>query len=850
MSSASTMRRVSLRNLAAHKVRLVLTVLSVVLGTSFVAGSIIFTGTISTAFDNIFDKVALGVDTRLSPAESRASGVDTAVLDRLEAERSQLGISKIVPRYSATVTIAKADGTALQTGGAPSVGTAFTPPAEALSTTESMLEPGGRAPVGTGEIALNASAAKEAGLGVGSTTTLVVSRGAATPMKVTVVGIVDLPQDTGGYVNVQVQESVARQLFSDDDRPAFIEMAAVPGVGATTLTDRVQAAFGDGYKAQTGAQVRQEEKDRVNQFLDVFNYILLAFAAIGLIVGTFIIYNTFAMIIAQRVRELALLRAIGAGRGQITRSVLLEAFVVGLFGGLVGLGVGVGLAAILKAVTTSTSGLPSAPLELTPSAVIACMAVGIVVTMISAYAPARRAGQVSPVEAMRESATDGATSLRKRTLAGAITGVVGVAVIGIGTSGQGAAYASTVGGGALLMIIAVVLFAPALSRPVVGALGRVLGAPFGKIGRLARTNAVRNPRRTAATAFALTLGLMLVAVVGTFGSSLKGSIDTAINKNLSADLVLATSDQGSLPTSVVTAASKAQGVGTAVSFRIVAAKVDGQAVNGISPTGDLGAVTPYEMLDGASKSIPSDGMIVSEKTSRQKGWKRGDVLTFTGYDGATVPVTVSGIYKDSQILDPWQMGEGAYEKLVPAGYRSDLLVLVKAAPGQSVDALRTELTAATKDFLTVQVEDRAQFVGQASSQIDQMLAVLYGMLGLALVIAVLGIINTLALSVIERKREIGMLRAIGMARAQVRRTIYIESVLIAIFGAVLGVILGSGIGIALVRTFRDLGITTAVLPYGLIGITLVAAAFVGVLAALWPAVRAARTNPLEAITDA
>ncbi|WP_299569983.1 FtsX-like permease family protein [uncultured Williamsia sp.] len=845
--AGSAMRRVSLRNLAAHKVRLVLTVLSVVLGTSFVAGSIIFTSTISSAFDKIFDGVALGVDTRVSPEETQANGIPNSVVATLTTDKGTLGIEKLVPRYSAPVTIAKADGTALQTGGAPSIGTAFLPSSESLSPTDSKVEPGGRAPQGTGEIALNESAAKKAGLTVGSTTKLVVSRGSAAPMTVKVVGILDLPQDTGGYVNVQMQQSVARDLFSDGS-PAYVEASAVPGVSASQLTQRISAVVGSGYSVQTGAQVRQQEKDQVNKFLDVFNYILLGFAAIGLVVGTFIIYNTFSMIIAQRVRELALLRAIGAARSQITRSVLLEAFVVGVFGGVVGLGIGIGLAALLRAITSSSSGLPSASLAITPSAVIACMAVGIVVTMVSAYAPARRAAQVSPVEAMRESQTDGALSLRRRTLTGALLAIVGVVLIGVGTSGQGATWAATVGVGAFVMILAVVFAAPALSRPAVGLLGRVLGRPFGKIGVLARTNAVRNPRRTAATAFALTLGLILVAVVGTFGSSLKGSIDDTIDKNLSADLVLTTSDQGSLPTSVVEAATKSPDVATAVSFRIVAAKVGNDAVTGISPAGDLAKVTPYEMRSG-SASIPSDGMIVSQKTSDAKGWKLGDTVTFTGYDGTVVPVRVTGVFADNQVLDPWQMGSGAYEKLVPASYRSDRLILVTARDGVSVDKLRTDLTAATKDYLTVQVEDRAEFAGQASSQIDQMLAVLYAMLGLALVIAVLGIVNTLALSVIERKREIGMLRAIGMARAQVRRTIYIESVLIAIFGAVLGVILGSGFGIAVVRTFKDLGITRAVLPYSLIGITLVAAAVVGVVAALWPAVRAARTNPLEAISD-
>ncbi|MBT0567483.1 FtsX-like permease family protein [Williamsia sp. CHRR-6] len=842
------MRRVSLRNLAAHKVRLVLTVLSVVLGSSFVAASFTFTATISEGFNRIFDGVALGVDARVSPSDRQSTGVDAAVLQQLTARKAELGIAKIVPRYTATVTIAKADGSALQTGGAPSIGSAFTPPADALSSTEDKLTPGSRAPVAADEVVINRSAADRAKLSIGSTTKLAFSRGDGKPQTVRVVGILILPQDTGGYVNVQFAPSVAPKLLSDGSRAANIEMSAVPGVTAAQLTSRVKGALGSGYKVQTGAQVRTEEKDRVNQFLTVFNYILLAFAAIGLIVGTFIIYNTFAMIIAQRVRELALLRAIGAARTQITRSVLLEAFIVGLLGGVVGLGVGVGLAAILKAVTTANSGLPSAPLQITPNAVISCLLVGVVVTMVSAYAPARRASKVSPVEAMRESATDGAPSLKGRTIAGAVLAVIGLTVIGIGTSGQGASYAATVGGGAVLLILAVVLAAPAMSRPFIDALGKVIGRPFGKLGQLARTNAVRNPRRTAATAFALTLGLMLVAVVGTFGSSLKGSIDDQVKKNITADLVISNSDQGSsLPTSVVTAATQAPDVGTAVAFRGVAAKVDDKQVTGLAPTGSLAQVAPIKMVEGSS-DIPADGIIVSEQTRSSKGWEVGKTLTFTSFSGTTAQVRVTGVYKDSQVLGDWQLGSGAYETLVPAAFRSDVVILVKAKPGVPVSTLKDELNTATKNFLTVQILDKQGFIGQSSSQINQMLATLYGMLGLALVIAVLGIVNTLALSVIERTREIGMLRAIGMARVQLRRTIYVESVLIAIFGAVLGVIMGSVIGIAVVRTFRSLGITTAVLPYSLIGITLVAAAAVGVVAALWPASRAAKTNPLEAIS--
>ena len=317
----------------------------------------IFTATISSAFDGIFDKVALGVDTQVSPKDSNSSGVPDSVLTQLQDNKSELGIAKILPTYSGPATIAKEDGKALQTGGAPSIGSAFVPPDQRLSDTESNLIEG-RAPEAPNEVALNESSADEADLEVGSTTKVATSRGSGAPMEVTVVGILDVPGATSGFTNVQFLESTAQELFTDGSHSQAIDLQAVPGVSPDELKSRVAGLLGDDYKLRTGDEVRQDEKDNVNQFLDVFNYILLAFAAIGLIVGTFIIYNTFSMIVAQRVRELALLRAIGASRKQVTRSVLLEAFVVGLIGALVGLAAGIGIAALLRALTAST-GLPS-----------------------------------------------------------------------------------------------------------------------------------------------------------------------------------------------------------------------------------------------------------------------------------------------------------------------------------------------------------------------------------------------------------------------------------------------------------------------------------------------------------
>ena len=855
---ASTMRKVSLRNLAAHKVRLLLTVLSVVLGTSFIAGALIFTATMSNSFNSIFDQVAIGVDTQISPKTTATNayggieslGVPDSVVQRIEHDKGKLGVAKIVPGYQSMMTIAGSDGKALPTGGAPTMGANWVPSSKALDPSGATILPGGRAPHGPHEALLNESAAKRGHLKVGSTTKVLVSAGDAKPFEVKIVGLVDMAGDTSGYTEMDFDTATAKKLFTDGSHVSQVQLGAVKGVSADTLKQRITKEF-PGYKVQTGTEVRQENKDAINSFLQIFNYILLAFAAIGLIVGTFIIYNTFSMIVAQRVRELALLRAIGAARGQVLRSVMLEAVVVGFIGSVIGLAVGTGLAAGLQALLSSTgTGLPSGSLVVGAGPIIACIAVGVVVTTVSALAPARRASRVAPVEAMRESQTDGSGSLRIRTAIALVLAVLSVAALAIGASGKGGGAAGMVGLGAVGTILAVVCGAPALARPVVGVLGAVIAKPFGKLGQLARTNAVRNPRRTAATAFALTLGLMLVAIIGTLGASFKSTIDNAVNEQVRAPiLVVGTGATGALPPTVSKAVANVDGVDSVVSIHGVTATLNGKGVTGDSPSGDLTKAANIKLVSGTSK-LPPNGLLTSDKYAKKHGWQVGDNVTFNGRFGQNATVKVVGIYKSSDLLDPWQMGEAAYQKLTPPSLRADFVDLVLLKDGASQSAVQQRIEDVTGSYLTVTVQTKEQFANSNAQQINQMLVVLYGMLGLALVIAVLGIINTLALSVVERKREIGMLRAVGMLRKQVRRTIYLESVLISIFGALLGMVLGVIIGWCLVRTFREwiTGITPVV-PWGTVLFTLVAAAVCGVLAALWPGIRAARTKPLEAIAD-
>ncbi|SEB59925.1 putative ABC transport system permease protein [Gordonia malaquae] len=850
----SVMRKVSTRSLASHKLRLVLTVFSVVLGTSFVAAAVIFTSTVSNAFNAIFDNVAQGVSVEVTAAESDAPGVPVELVEKLRDSKNELGIDRLVENFGGPVTVADSSGKAIQTGGAPSVASAFIPEGEGIGDPMTLVD--GRAPASENEITINRDAADKAGLHVGSTTKVVLGTGVSDPIDVTIVGLTDLPTSTGGYVGIQFDQQTAEDYFSDGDYIGVVDMTAVPGVSDSELRDRVHTALGDAktvdelYKVRTGDQVRADQKAEISEFLTIFRYILLAFAGIGLLVGTFIIYNTFSMIVAQRNRELALLRAIGASRKDVSRSVLTEALLVGVLGGAIGLGLGAAIAAGMLAFTKS-QGLPSNGIEVGLSAIASAVFVGIIVTMLSAWIPARRASRIPPVEAMRESTVEpGAGSLRKRTLIGAVLGVLAVAALVVGGLGEGSGPALIVAVGAVLAIVAVVLAAPALSQPFVGALGGVFQKPFGTVGRLARTNAVRNPRRSAATAFALTLGLMLVVVIGTLGSSFKGTINSAVDKGVKADFIITGTNGGQMPLGLADAVRKAPDAQTVVSQAIAIAKLDGKNLWMTAPLGgklsDVAVVTPVEGV----VDVPADGMAVDQPTASEQGWKIGDDVKLTSLTGTDVTVPIVGIYEPSEIAGPRLIGQNVYDKLVPSeAMRVVQPIWVKGKPGVDADTLRSQLEDVTAPYLIAQIQDREQFKNAISSQIDQMMITLYALLGLSLVIAVLGIINTLALSVVERKREIGMLRAVGMARAQVRRSIYLESTYIAVFGALLGAVLGLAIGVPLVRTLAYWGLEGVVIPWSLIGGTLVGAAVVGVVAALWPAVTAARTRPLEAIVE-
>lgn len=842
MFANKAMRRVSRRSLVAHKVRLALTVISVVLGTAFVAGSFVFTDTLKHTFNGIFGDADKGVDVRVDARNATDPGVPVALADRI---RSVPGVRAVQLEASAPLVLIGKDGKRVNSGGAPSEGMLWNSPGESIKAPPTFVA--GHVPAAPGQVVINEGAAKKSKLGVGDHTKVVMPRHGV--VDVTVTGIYRTNTQTGGYIGVEFPQTQGLQLFSDGTHVDAVSIAGT-GVSEHVLRDRVAALLPGDLRAKTGDQVRKDDRNAVSQSLSFVNTFLLAFGVIALIVGTFIIYNTFTMIIAQRVRELALLRAIGAGRRQVRSSVLLEATVIGAVGGVLGVAGGIGLAIGLRSLLDAMgTGLPSGPLVISARTVIVALLVGIVVTLVSAYAPARRASKTAPVEAMREEFVATQRSLRARSIAGVVVVAAGIAAAIAGTRtnsvGSGSAL---IGVGLLVTGTGVLLLAPALSRYIVGGLGTLVGRPFGAIGRIARTNSVRNPRRTAATAFALTVGLMLVSGIAVLGASTKASINALVDNDVRADYILQGTGGVDIPLPAVTAAAKVPGVQSMTQLHDLRTTINGDDVDGMGVDGPLDAVVKITYREGGG-ALAGNAMQISRTTAADKHWNLGDHVRLVTPGGASVTTTITGVYDDSQLLGPWLVSGTTYRTLTPASRYSDIVALVHAAPGTSAPALRAGLEAVTDPFYTVDIKNKAEFKGQQASQVNSLLGLLYGLLGLALVIAILGIVNTLALSVVERRREIGMLRAVGMLRGQVRRTVYVESLLIAVFGAVLGLALGLGFGALFTHRLRDQGLSVVSVPWGQAALFLVIAAVVGVLAALWPAVRAARTRPLSAIAE-
>ncbi|MFG3659612.1 ABC transporter permease [Streptomyces sp. NPDC047706] len=839
------MFRTALRNVLAHKARLLMTVLAVMLGVAFVSGTLVFTNTISDAYQSKsakgFDQVDVAVGPGFQDAEGDRVGkqheLTEALLDRSAEVPGAASAVGVVQGFTA---IADKDGKL--------IGDGFSTQGGNYWGSEDPRYPlvDGHAPKGRGEFLIDSETAQRTGYKVGDTVRLSVDGPVLTP-KVTGIFTTDDGNVAAGGSLALFDTATAQKLFGKVGTYDEIDVKAEPGVTQAALKAALDKALPKGaVETTTGKQLADDQAETIASSMSGLKQGLLVFAGIALFVGTFIIANTFTMLVAQRTKELALLRAVGASRKQVTRSVLIEAFVVGAVAAAVGLVAGIGIGAGLRSLMGSFDApVPDGPLVITPGTVGAALAVGILVTVLAAWLPGRRAAKIPPVAAMGSLHAKATTkSLVLRNTLGSLFSAAGVAVVLAATTMDGSDGQAPMGLGAVLLIIGVFILTPLLSRPLIAAAAPVLRV-FGVSGKLARQNSVRNPRRTAATASALMIGLTLITGMTVMAGSLQKSIDKMASDAIKADYVVSMANGNALSPDVAEKLERADGVTATSPMRNAVSRIDGETefLTGVSGA-TFGELTDLEVEQGSFRVGGTD-VTVDDETAASHGWKAGSSFTVAYEDGRKQRLTVAGVYQGNEMISGIMLDTAtlAPHQQDPA----DMLVMVRTSGGPS-DAVAGKLEKALGTNPAIKVQDKQDLSNEIAQMFTLMLNMLYGLLAMAVIVAVLGVINTLAMSVFERSQEIGMLRAIGLDRRGVKRMVRLESLVISLFGGVLGIGLGVFFGWAAGELLGSRMATyELVLPWTRMAVFLLLAAVVGVLAALWPARRAARLNMLTAI---
>ncbi len=844
------MLRAAWKSLLGRKLRLIMSTFAIVLGVAFVAGSMIFTDTLSRSFDAIFassvgDVVVRPVGSTTEDSAPTTKTLPASLVDELAgvegAARADGNVS------SNGVFVVGENGKVVGGQGAPGLGVNWND-APAADGLEGLRIVEGAEPAGPDEVVLDEGTAERAGYEVGDTVQLVTS-GEQPVLRPTLVGIASFGEgaSTNGATITAFDTATAQDLFvGGKDRFNDIWVTA-DGTSQEELRDTVAATLPSGVEAVTGDTAADEAASQLMQAISFISTFLLIFAGISLVVGSFLIVNTFSILVAQRSRELALLRALGASRRQVTRSVLFEAVVLGLVGATIGLGLGVLLAMGIRALfATFGLDLSGQSLIFAPRTVVAAYLVGVVVTVAAAYIPARRSARIAPVAALRDDVAMPESALHWRLIAGVALIVAGAGSMLAGLYADVPRAGFWVGGGILGVLLGVAAAAPVIGRPVVALAAALYRRVYGTVGNLAGQNALRNPRRTAATASALMIGLALVSTMSILGSSAKASVDQTIEENFYGDLVVSNVVGVPFSTTIADRIAETDGVATVSRLRYANADFDGgQGVMGIEPQ-TLGKVADVGMVEGALEDLRDGQVLLSESRAQDDGVGIGDEVTMQ-WPAGEQRLEVVGIYDSSSpvLAFPFTTTIRTLERADFAA--ADNYLIVDVADSADAAAVQSTIEDQTADLPTVTVKDQAGFAEEQRAPIDQLLVIVYALLGLALVIAVLGIVNTLALSVIERTREVGLLRAIGLGRSQLRRMIRLEAVVIAVLGAVLGVGMGIVFGIALMSSLRDDGLEVLVVPGVQLALYVVAAAVIGILAAVLPARRAARLDVLDAI---
>lgn len=848
------MLKASLRSFLAHKGRLAMAGLAVVLGVAFVAGTLIFSGTINAAVTGLFTSTA--ADVTVVPKQAFTPEVEDQGLAGTIATLPSAAVRQVaaLPGVRAAHGQVSVQNLALvdknnhpvgPTSGAPTLGQNWVDTARPQVTLAQ-----GRPPTSAGEVVLDEASIRRGDVHFGDLLQVTTPSG-VTP--VSVVGSARFGTANPG-VGLALFDTATAQYLLLGKKAAFTAVTVDVAAGSSDadVQRAARAALGPGFTVNTKEEQASSTAQQIGSFLDVVTYALLGFAGIAVLVGIFLILNTFSMLIAQRTRELGLLRALGASRGQVLRAVLIEALLLGLIGSTVGLGAGIGLAALLKSLVGRLGvDLAGTPLVIDWQTPAAAYAVGVVVTVLAAWLPARRAARVSPMAALREATGPVEQRLLSRSVLGAVLLVGGIAALFAATrQGDFTTAAGLLAAGVLGTLLAVVVLGPLISRIVVYGIGMTFVPAFGAIGRLSRRNAVRNPRRTSATAAALMIGLSMVSASAVLAASMSTSITREVQNTFGADFVVSAGGAQPLNAQATSAIRAVPGVQTVTRQRYALAHYNGfqVALAGVD-TATIDRALKPQYLAGSTADLARGGLLVDEATATANNLRVGSPVPLTFLDGATATLPVAAISKTpvggGKDGGTFEVSLDTLTRLVPTA--QDITLYLNTAPGADKTAVSASLERAIARYPHIYVQNQTDYTSQVTGQVTMILNLLYGLLALAVVIAVLGVVNTLTLSVIERTREIGLLRAIGTSRRQIRRLIRLESVLIAIHGALLGLALGLAGGAAGQKVLVSYGITTLSIPWATIAAILAGAVIVGLAAALLPALRAARLNALTAI---
>ena len=845
---------IAARSLWARKRRLVATLLAVGLGVAFLAGTLLLSDTLRANFDRLFTQADSGTDvvlrgaTQIGSGNATRTGVDASLLPRV---RTVPGVADAQPFLEGYGQLLGRDGKPIGGNG---------PPTQAANWVgDPALNPyrlvAGHAPRAADEVVINRGAAKTGHLALGMTTTLLTPQ----PLRVHIVGIATFGTADGfgpGTFTGMTLPAARLHLTGPRGSQGLAQLSqilvrAAPGVPDAELAARLRPVLPAGVQAITGGQLATENLDNINSgFLGFLSTGLTAFAAIALLVAAFSIYNTFSILAAQRGRESALLRALGGTRRQLAVAGLAETLVIGVVGSVAGWAGGIGIAALLKGVFNGFGfALPAGGLVLRASSSVLAVAVGVAATVLAGVLPALRSSRVPPLAALRELAAEPARISRVRSVLGflLIAGGVGAVIAGTAGGGQGPAIAGAVG-----ILAGFVVLGPVAVRPAAAVLGAPIAALRGVGGRLARDNALRNPRRTAATASALMVGVAVATLFTVIGASLKASATQGVDRTLAADLVVYQPGYGGSAGLAGFSPTLAAGLGRLPSVDVAAGVsrgsvlLDGQAqtVAAIDP-GRIGTVLNLRVTAGSLGAVGSGSFAVSAAAAADRHWRVGSTVPVVYPDGAHARLRVAAIFGHPDITGDYLFAAAGWAP--HAGQALDSMVLIKLKPGAALGPARAAITAAIAGTGQPRVQDRAQYEASATGAVNTILGLVYVMLALAILIALMGVANTLSLSIHERTRELGLLRALGQTRAQARGMVRWESVIIAVFGTLGGVILGTFTGWAVVQSSGSATLGVFAAPPLQLVLFLVLGAVTGILAGIRPARRAARQNMITAI---